>query len=199
MQAVFTVYRVKWMANPHPREPLESLYSPGLPGVLLGGCGGGGRGWGLLGCPSILILFPRRAAVPAHCTGTQAGGGSRSLGRGQGCLSYTWQKDSEARISRQNKPSQTGQPFKTVCPTCRTHSDSRQFPGVNGPRKRAKKVNREKDWGQNMPPNKPGAKLHCRLGPRPVPQSSNRVLLRAFTPTPITRGLRCQALEFLTL
>lgn len=65
------------------------------------------------------------------------------LGEGTGCLSCTWLKDSEARVSRQNKPCQIGQLFKTVCPTCRTHSDSRQFPGVNRPRKRAKSKQRK--------------------------------------------------------
>lgn len=32
---------------------------------------------------------------------------------------------------------------KTVCPTCRMHSDSRQFLGVNRPRKRAKSKQRK--------------------------------------------------------
>lgn len=188
-QAVFTMYGVKWMANPHPRRLWRvSVFSWLVQGSYLGGSY----------CSPILIPFPRRAAVPAHCTGTQAGGGKQVLGEGTGCLSCTWQKDSEARVSRQNKPCQIGQLFKTVCPTCRTHSDSRQFPGVNRPRERAKSKQR-KGVGPEYDPQT-NQEQHCIAGwvPDQFPKALT-VLLRAPTPTPITRGLRLQALEFLRL
>lgn len=110
-----------------PKGPLESLcILRACPGVLY------------LDNTSILILFPGGLQSLLAALAHRLEGASRSLGRGQGCLSCTWQKDREARVSGQKKPSQIGQLFKTVCPTCRTHSDSRQFPGVNRPRNRAK-------------------------------------------------------------
>lgn len=120
-------------------------------------------------------------------------------GGGQGvCPAYGRRTVKQELVARTNQARLVSSSKQSVQPAGHTVTPG-SSQGSTDQEKEQKKVNREKDWGQNMPPNKPGATLHCRLGPQPVPQSSNRVLLRAPTPTPITRGLRCQALEFLTL
>lgn len=99
-------------------------------------------------------------------------GTSRSLGSGGGlrCLYYTWQKDCEARVSCQSKPSQIWLVLQNKSIQLAGHSDSRHLcedvSSLRGQHtKKEQKVNRGRDRGQNTPTNKPGAARNCLVSP----------------------------------
>lgn len=130
------MYRVKWMANPHPRDLWRvSVFSWLVQGSYLGGGAG-------------LFLHPhpisQEGCSPCSLhwhTGCREQSGPRGGGRSV-CPAHGRRTVKQELVARTNQVRLVSS-SKTVCPTCRTHSDSRQFPGVNRPRKRAKSKQRK--------------------------------------------------------
>lgn len=124
------------MANPLPRDLWRvSVFSWLVQGSYLGGGAG-------------LFLHPhpisQEGCSPCSLhwhTGwrEQAGpwGGDRSV-----CPAHGRRTVKQELVARTNQVRLVSS-SKTVCPTCRMHSDSRQFLGVNRPRKRAKSKQRK--------------------------------------------------------
>lgn len=151
------MYRVKWMANPLPRDLWRvSVFSWLVQGSYLGGGAG-------------LFLHPhpisQEGCSPCSLhwhTGWK--GASRSLGRGPECLSCTRRRSvKQELVAKQIKSDWSALQKQSVQPAGRTVTPGSSQGSTD--QEKEQKVNRERDWGQNMPPNKPGATLHCWLGP----------------------------------
>lgn len=138
MQAVFTVYGVKWMANPHPRDLWRvSVFSWLVRGSYLGGPT----------VPPSSSHFPGGPQSLLTALAHRLEGASRSLGRERGvCPAHgrTVKQELVARTNHASSSKQSVQPAgHTVTPGSSQGSTDQE---------KEQKVNREKEWGQNMTP-----------------------------------------------
>lgn len=174
-----------------PKGPLESLYILlACPRVLLRG-----RCWTV---PPSSSHFPGGLQSLLTALAHRLEGASRSLGRGRGvCPAHGRRTVKQELVARTNHARLVSSSKQSVQPTGHTVTPGSSQGSTD--QEKEQKVNREKDWGQNMPPQT-NQEQHCIASwvPDQFPKALT-VLLRAPTPTPITRGLRCQAFEFLRL
>lgn len=158
MQVVFTVYGMKWMANPHPRDLWRVSVFSWLVcvGVLLGG-----RCWTV---PPSSSYFPGGLQSLLTALAHRLEGASRSLGRGRGvCPAHGRRTVKQELVARTNHARLVSSSKQSVQPAGHTVTPGSSQGSTD--QEKEQKVNRAKDWGQNTPPNKPGATLHGRLGP----------------------------------
>lgn len=127
-----------------PKGPLESLYILlACPGVLLRG-----RCWTV---PPSSSHFPGGLQSLLTALAHRLEGASRSLGRGRGvCSAHGRRTVKQELVARTNHARLVSSSKQSVQPTGHTVTPGSSQGSTD--QEKEQKVNREKDWGQNMPP-----------------------------------------------